>query len=146
MPVSTGALGMHDALRDPLPVKMRHLFEQQEIFEDHRPAWPHGQRILVVAHGKARIRGHDFLFLFRHESSSVAIAAAAQSEPAVIATARVEVRDLYIQYIVRIRWIGIAYGAPSTSLLLCRRGNRQLQPRRGAVSRLSAVAFAADHQ
>src|SRR6267378_1336233 len=44
---------------------------RQPEFADRGPARAHGQRILVVANGTARVRGHDFLFFFRHGSSSV---------------------------------------------------------------------------
>jgi hypothetical protein len=45
---------------------MRHLFEQQKILEDYWAAGSNGERVLVVSYWTARVRGHDFLFVFRH--------------------------------------------------------------------------------
>ena len=76
MPVGTGALGVHDAFRNPFAIEVSHLFEQQKIFEDHRAARPDRERILVVAHRTSRICGHNFVLVIRHDSSSVRMAAA----------------------------------------------------------------------
>src|SRR5882762_6545505 len=69
-----------------------------------------------------------------------------RSEFPAIAPQILEGCDLYFQYILRIRWIGIAYGTSPASLLLCGGGNRLVQPRRGTISRFPAFAFPADPQ
>src|SRR6266436_5777654 len=59
---------------------------------------------------------------------------------------RVEGGELYFQYIVRIRWIGIAYGTSPASLLLRGRRGRLVQPRRGAVAHFSTITLPANTQ
>jgi hypothetical protein len=59
---------MHHAFGNALAVKMSHLLEKQEVFKYNRPARTYGKRILIVAHGTARIRRHDLLFLVCHDS------------------------------------------------------------------------------
>jgi hypothetical protein len=57
---------VHHSFRDTLAIEMRHLLEEQEIFEHHRSSRSHRERILVVAHWTARVGRHELAFLIRH--------------------------------------------------------------------------------
>src|SRR6266446_8466507 len=72
------------------------------------------------------------------------MAVAPRSELPAIASQILEGCDLYFQYILRIGWIGIAYGTSPASLLLRDRRDWELQPRGAAITRLPAVTLAAD--
>jgi hypothetical protein len=54
---------MNDALRDALAVEVGHLFKKQDVFKNDWSAHPHGERILIVSDGSARVRRH-FLMHF----------------------------------------------------------------------------------
>ena len=47
-PVRAGALGMHDALRDPLAVEVRELLDEHMVLQQDRTRLTGGQRVLVV--------------------------------------------------------------------------------------------------
>jgi hypothetical protein len=49
---------VHDALGDALVVEVKDLLAHHEIFEELRPAFARGERVLVVGDGHARAGGH----------------------------------------------------------------------------------------
>jgi hypothetical protein len=58
--VSAGPFGMDYSFRDALPVEVRHLFDQQQVLHQDRPARTRGEGILVIADRSAGGRGHCF--------------------------------------------------------------------------------------
>ena len=52
-----GAPGMDDPFGDPLVVKVEDLFAQHKVFQKRRPPRPRLQRVLVVRHRNAVVRG-----------------------------------------------------------------------------------------
>jgi hypothetical protein len=48
-----GALGVHPSLRNDLAIEMRQLFQEPDVLQQHRPAPPRGDDVVVVDDGCA---------------------------------------------------------------------------------------------
>src|SRR5258707_14958373 len=101
---------MHHALGNALAIKMRHLFEKQEIFKYNRSARTYCKGVLVVTDWPPGIRRH-FSFVFGHKISSVSCALNEIANPShhELMAFTVVAQRLYFQYILQIKSIGIAY-------------------------------------
>ena len=52
------AFGMHDPLRNPLPIEVGYFLDEQEILQKSRTALPNGLRVLVITDGIPFVGGH----------------------------------------------------------------------------------------
>lgn len=59
----TCSFGMHNPLRNPLSVEVRHLISENHILNQQRPSWPHSQDIQLVSYGDPCSCGQGIWFL-----------------------------------------------------------------------------------
>ena len=67
----TCSLGMHDSLRNSLPVKVSHFISENHILDKKGPSGPYRQNIEFVSYWITASSGQDIRFLSEHERKRV---------------------------------------------------------------------------
>lgn len=67
----TCSLGVHDSLRNSLPVKVSHFISENHILDKKGPSGPYRQNIEFVSYWITASSGQDIRFLSEHERKRV---------------------------------------------------------------------------
>lgn len=67
----TCSFGMHDSLRNSLPVKVSHFISENHILDEKGPSGPYCQTIEFVSYWITTSSGQDIRFLSEHERKRV---------------------------------------------------------------------------
>jgi hypothetical protein len=54
----SSTFGMHDPLRNPLPIEVSYLLDELEVLQKSRTTLPDGLRVLVIIDGITLVGGH----------------------------------------------------------------------------------------